>query len=147
MTALWFLKDTPFEESSEDGICWVQKPIEICPRYLAWKPKNKYHEKIYNAVWGSMNIKSATFRHCSDWLLSEVGDKLAYCDKSIYKCNKNNVWEIVDNGDGDLLGKLYLSIYFLTLKKNKLGLRRNCLTKMTQRINILLKNGILLSII
>ena len=101
-------KDTPFEPSSLHGITWIEKPIPMCKIYISWKPKDKYLEKVYNAVHGSMHVKSATFSLVADWLLSIVGNRFAYCDKSQYKCNKSNVWEIVDNGDGDiqqLLGK------------------------------------------
>ena len=101
-------KGHPFEPSTENGITWIEKPIPVCQIFLDWTPKNKFLEKVYNAVHGSMHVKSATFSIIADWLLCEVGNRFAYCDKSIYKCNTNNVWKIVDNGDGDvqqLLGK------------------------------------------
>jgi len=118
-------KDTPFESSTENGITWIEKEIEICPRYLSWNPKNKYHEKVYNAIHGSMHVKSATFSIIADWLISEVGNRFAYCDKSIYKCNKNNVWKIVDNGDGDvqqLIGKYILPF----IKKEQSAQKQKC---------------------
>ena len=96
------LKGSPFEPTAQDGISWVEKPIPICPLFLKWKPMDVYLEKVYNAVHGSLNIKSATFDIIADWLLSIVGNKFAYCDKSVYRCNKYNVWETVDNGDGDV---------------------------------------------